>query len=196
MKYRREQIVSNIYETSKSKKAAVMFTAGAKQYAVYDLDKVKDEFCQEYRHGDKIKSCDAYYYDNHNQLVIEYKNTHHYNLKAYYDEIEIKIADTHMLLKETFCKAKKHRELCKNLCLIVVYNDALNYGQGICRIQNALNTIKPIKGDKSRAAKQVERFVDEEEYQRAVDGTKSKYEDCFYKEIQFMEKAEFQSLYF
>lgn len=191
MKYRREQIVSNIYETSKSQKAAAMFPASAKQYAVYDLDKVKDEFCLEYRHGEKIKSCDAYYYDNHNQMVIEYKNTHHYNLKAYYDEIEIKILDTHMLLKETFCKTKKHEQLCKNLCLIVVYNDALNYGEGICGIQHALNTIKPIKGNTSRAAKQTERFVDDAEYWQAVDGTKSKYEGCFYKEIQFMEKTDF-----
>lgn len=82
MKYRREQIVSDIYETSKSQKAAAMFPASAKQYAVYDLDKVKDEFCLEYRHGEKIKSCDAYYYD------------------------------------KTFCKEKKHGQLCKNLCLI------------------------------------------------------------------------------
>ena len=126
---------------------------------------------------------------------MEFKNTHHRNLKEYYHEIEIKIVDTHMLLKETFCRTKKHSELCKNLHLVVVYNDALNYGKGVCNIQNALNTMKPKIGNGSRAGKKTERFADEKEYMQAVNGTKHKYEGSFYKEIQFMDKVQFQEFY-
>ena len=53
VKYKREKIVSNIYETSKSKKDAGLFTVSERRYNVYDLDQVKDEFCREYRHDEK-----------------------------------------------------------------------------------------------------------------------------------------------
>ena len=93
MVYERNKIVSNLFETSKSQKGGALLPVKAGQYEVYDLDALKDEFCKAYRHDEKLKSCDAYYYDVNNYIVVEFKNTHHFNLKEYYDEIEIKMTE-------------------------------------------------------------------------------------------------------
>lgn len=195
MKYERNVIVSNLYETSKSKKGGSLLSADAGKYEVYDLDQVKDEFCRYYRHDEKLKSCDAYYYDQHNQLVIEFKNTNHRNLKEYYDEIEIKIVDTHMILNETFCRNKKSADLAKKLNMLLVYNDALNYGKGVCQIQNALNTMAPRRGDAARNVKTAQTYADDSEFLEAVGETKKKYEGQFYREIRFVEKKDFEADY-
>ena len=68
---------------------------------------MKDWFCTEYRDGEKIRSCDAYYQDSYNNLVIEFKNTHHLRLKEYLNEIRVKFIDTHFILAETFWRNKK-----------------------------------------------------------------------------------------
>lgn len=161
MKYERNVIVSNLYETSKSKKGGSLLSADAGKYEVYDLDQVKDEFCRYYRH----------------------------------DEIEIKIIDTHMILNETFCRNKKCADLAKKLNMLLVYNDALNYGKGVCQIQNALNTMAPRRGDAARNVKTAQTYADDSEFLEAVGETKKKYEGQFYREIRFVEKKDFEADY-
>lgn len=195
MEYKRNEIVSNLYETSKSSKDGHLLSSEADRYEVYDLDQIKDEFCKYYRHDEKLKSCDAYYYDQHNQLVIEFKNTNYHNLKEYYNEIEIKIVDTHMMLTETFYRNKKSTELSKKLDMLLVYNDTLNYEEGVRRINNALNTMRPIKGNTERDVSITKTFSDEQEFMEAVGNTKKKYEGQFYKEIQFIGKKDFVTDY-
>lgn len=195
MEYKRNVIVSNLYETSKSKKGGYLLSADTGKYEVYDLDKIKDEFCRYYRHDEKLKSCDAYYYDRHNQLVIEFKNTNHRKLKEYYSEIEIKIVDTHMILTETFNRNKKSAELSKKLNMLLVYNDTLNYGEGVCRISNALNTMVPKQGNPARATTVSQVYANDLEFAEDVEKTKRKYEGRFYKEIQFIEKRDFEKDY-
>lgn len=195
MKYKRNMIVSNLYETSKSSKGGSLLSASEDRYAVYALDKLKDEFCQNYRHGEKLKSCDAYYYDQNDYVVVEFKNTSYQKLKEYYNDIEIKMIDTHMLLAETFYRHKKNTELSKKVSLLVVYNDALSYGKGISQIGNALNTMKPKRGDTARKITVPKCFADETEFLEAVKETKDKYEGSFYKEVQFVEKKDFKSDY-
>ena len=195
MKYERNEIVSSLYEMSKSQKGGYLLSASASCYEVYALDKVKDEFCKRYRHDEKLRSCDVYYFDQNNQMAVEFKNTHHRNLKEYYNEIESKMIDTHMLLSETFCRNKNNKDLSKKLSLLLVYNDALNYGKGICQISNALNTMRPKSGDASRNVIKPKIFENDEEFFMAIEGTKSKYEGQFYKEIQFIEKTDFEADY-
>lgn len=195
MKYERNVIVSKLYETSESSEGSALLSVSEGAYEVYDLDRMKDEFCQNYRHNEKLKSCDAYYYDQNNHVVVEFKNTIYQKLKEYYNEIEIKIVDTHMLLAETFYRNKKNTELSKKLSLLVVYNDVLSAGKGISQISNALNTMKPKKGDTARKVTAPKLFADETEFQTAVSQTKEKYEGSFYKEIQFMGKKDFKKDY-
>lgn len=195
MEYKRNMIVSNLYETSKSSKGGALLSADEGCYEVYDLDKLKDEFCNHYRHGEKLKSCDAYYYDQNDHVVVEFKNTSYQKLKEYYNDIEIKMIDTHMLLAETFYRHKKNTELSKKLRLLVVYNDSLSYGKGIRQIGNALNTMKPKRGDTARNVTAPKCFADEMEFRKAVRETKYKYEGCFYKEVQFVEKTDFKKDY-
>lgn len=47
-------------------------------------------------------------------MLVEFKNTSYQKLKEYYNDIEIKMIDTHMLLAETFYRYKKNTELSKN----------------------------------------------------------------------------------
>ena len=195
MKYERITIVSNLYETSKSGKGGALLSVSAGKCEVYDLDALKDEFCRAYRNDEKLKSCDAYYYDQHSQFVVEFKNTHHYNLKEYYHEIEIKMIDTYMILHETLCRNKKSKELAKKLRLIVVYNDTLSCGEGVRRINEALSTMAPKRGDTARRVKTIQSFQDDTEFMEAVRKTKEKYEGQFYKEVLFMEKKEFDEVY-
>ena len=63
MKYKKEIIVSNLYEKSKSEGGSALLSCSARKYEVYDLDMLKNEFCKSYRHGESLKSCDAYYCD-------------------------------------------------------------------------------------------------------------------------------------
>ncbi|MDE7324465.1 MAG: hypothetical protein K2N73_17465 [Lachnospiraceae bacterium] len=195
MKYERSKIVSNLFETSKSQKGGALLSAKAEKYEVYDLDALKDEFCKKYRHDEKLKSCDAYYYDQNNQIVVEFKNTHHFNLKEYYNEIEIKMTDTHMILRETLCSNKKRAELGKKLRLLMVYNDTLNCGEGIRQISSALNTMTPKRGNPARNVRLAQIFHDDAEFEQAVQETKKKYEEQFYREILFLEKKEFEETY-
>lgn len=195
MKYERKFIVSNLYETSKSNENVALLSNAAKEYEVYDLDQMKDIFCKEYRHSEKIKSCDAYFYNQYNHLVVEFKNAHHLRLKEYYDEIEIKIIDTHMLLGETFLKNKKGTEAGKKVRLLVVYNDAMNYGTGVRKISDALNAMKPMTGDKTRNSKLPPIFHDDNEFRMVVDATKQRYEAEFFKEIFFIDKETFEEEY-
>lgn len=195
MKYERKFIVSNLYETSKSNENVALLSNDAKEYEVYDLDQMKDIFCKEYRHSENIRSCDAYYYNQYDYLVVEFKNAHHLRLKEYYDEIEIKIIDTHMLLGETFWKNKKGTEVGKKVCLLVVYNDAMSYGTGVRNIGHALNAMKPMAGNQTRVSKLPPIFSDGVEFQKAVDMTKLRYESEFFKEISFMDKKTFEEEY-
>ncbi len=195
MVYERNKIVSNLFETSKSQKGRALLPVKAGQYEVYDLDALKDEFCKAYRHDEKLKSCDAYYYDVNNYIVVEFKNTHHFNLKEYYDEIEIKMTDTYMILRETLCGKKKKTELGKKLRLLMVYNDALDYGEGIRQISSVLNTMTPKRGNPARNSRPVKTFRDDAEFGQAVCETKKKYEGQFYQEVLFLEKKEFEETY-
>ena len=191
MKYERAAIVSHLHETSRSEKEGALLSPSEGSAEVYDLDKVKDLFCSSYRHNKKLKSCDAYYCDQYNQLVMEFKNTHHRKLQSFFDEIEIKIIDTHMLLAETFNRHKKSTEMSKELNLLVVYNDILTCNQGLGTIDNALNKMKPKRGSTVRNVTPPKLFADDTEFLEAVGETKNKYEGRFYKEIEFIEKKEF-----
>lgn len=195
MKYERKNIVSNLYETSKASTGQAMLGTGAAQYDVYHLDAMKEQFCRFYRHSENIKSCDAYYYDTKNHLIVEFKNTHHMRLKEYYDEIEIKLLDTHMLCRETFWRSRKLNAIIGIVNVIVVYNDALNYGSGVRNIAGALNQIRPLQGDIKRYTKEPEQFLDEDEFLEKVKCTKEKYEKDFYNEIEFIDKKDFEERY-
>lgn len=196
MKYKREEVVSNLYETSKSREDnKYLLSKSAEIYAVYHLDKLKEKFCEYYRHSDSIKSCDAYYYDQYNNLVIEFKNAHHMKMREYYNEIEMKMLDTHMLLSETLWKNRKAKDIAKKVNLIVVYNDAMNYGKGLCAIGSALNDMKPIQGNQSRNTNNPKIFENEEEYKKRIAETKEKYQTDFYKEIDFIDKKDFETDY-
>jgi hypothetical protein len=194
VKFERQDIVSNLYETSKSSNGAALLSVEANKYEVYNLDMVKSKFCDYYRHGVDIKSCDAYYYDQYNYLVIEFKNVHHFMLKEYYDEIEMKMLDSHMLLAEIFWKSKKNKDISAKVGMIVVYNDSLNYGNGIRNIADSLNRVVPINGDKTRKSEQPKMF-NEEEFVKAMHDTSNKYESEFYKSIEFLDKKDFEKDY-
>ena len=196
VKYERNKIVSSLYETSRPKKGNPLLFNKAENYEVYDFDNIKKIFCEKYRYGKDIKSCDAYFYsEKKDYLIIEFKNTHHLKLKDYYDEIEIKLIDTHMLLNETFWKNKKGNDISKNVKSIVVYNDKMNYGSGVKNIANALNNMIPKSGDVVRNSNNPNLFENDNEFQNAVNNTKVKYEKEFYKEIEFMDKKEFEENY-
>lgn len=196
MKYKGTEIISNLYAASKSKRGGYLLEKSTEPQSVYDLDLIKDRYCEYYRHSEKIKSCDAYYYDiNKNHLIMEFKNTHHLKLKSFYNEIEIKLLDTHMLCRENFWKSKKLNYILEHVNVAVVYNDALNNGIGVNAIANALSGMKPLQGDKKRNTQVIEQFMDESEFQEKIKFTKSKFEKEFYHEIEFIDKKEFEAKY-
>ena len=196
MDFRENEFRANLYETSMSGKKNPLLSASEKTIEVYNMDKVKEWFCKEYRQKECLCSCDAYYQSQHNQLVIEFKNTHHLKLKDCWSQIQMKLLDTHMLLAETFYRSKKGSEIAKKLRALLVYNDdPLNYGPGVRKIGGCLNEIKPIKGDDSRKSNPVKLFLDEEEYHEHLDALKCKYKLDFYKDIEFMDKREFYESY-
>lgn len=196
MKYKGTEIISDLYSTSMSKRGGHLLEKNAETKIVYDLDLVKDKYCEYYRHSEKIKSCDAYYYDtNKNHLIMEFKNTHHLKFKSFYDELEIKLLDTHMLCRENFWRSKKLNYILEHVNVAIVYNDALNNGVGVNTIANALCKMKPIQGDIKRNTQVVEQFTDESEFQKKVKNTKDKFEKEFYHEIEFIDKKEFEERY-
>ncbi len=195
MKYERTAVISNLYELSKSTGGTALLKPEARKCVAYSMDAIKESFCKEYRHENMIKSCDAYYYDQHNNLVVEFKNTHCLRLKEFYPEIEVKILDTHMLLSETFWKSKKNADIGKKVQLLVVYNDAMNYEDGVLAIGNALNGMIPKCGDKTRKTKLPEMFQDLTSFEQAAAITNKKYQTHFYKEIVFMDKKDFERDY-
>ena len=91
MKYKRNEIVSDLHKTSKSSKTSVgLLEPKFQTVEVYDFDKVKNLFCDMYRDKQKLRSCDAYYENTQRKdyLAIEFKNTSHFRLKAFFGEIE------------------------------------------------------------------------------------------------------------
>lgn len=192
MEFKREDFKSNLYETSKSKHGKPLLSVREETIAVYDFDKVKDWFCDEYRRKEKMCSCDAYYQDQRsNCRVIEFKNTHHFKLKGFLNEIEQKISDTHMLLAETFWKNRKTADMGKKLPLMVVYNDELHYGEGICGLSKGFNNVKPKKGNQERKSKEKELYLNEQEYSEAIKQVKDKYQKQFFSEVEFVDKKDF-----
>lgn len=192
MEFKREDFKSNLYETSKSNDGTSLLSRKEKNIEVYDFDKVKDWFCDEYRRKEKMCSCDAYYEDQRaNYRVIEFKNTHRFKLKGFMDEIEQKIIDTHMLLAETFWRNRKTGDMRKKLPLMVVYNDALNYEKGISSLSKGFNNVKPKKGNQERKSKEKELYLNETEYSEAIKQVKDKYRKHFFSEVEFVDKKDF-----
>ena len=188
----KNNFVSNLYETSKSKKqGSAVLSTQEKNIAVYDLDKVKDWFCDTYRNGERIRSCDAYYQDGNNYLVIEFKNTHHLRMKEFISEITVKLVDTHFLLAETFFGNKKVSKIASTVNMLLVYNDSLDYGKGVKNISSALNTMTPMRGNTSRKSTEKQIYSNENEYQRDVDKIKSMFQSTFYKSVEFVDKKDF-----
>lgn len=188
--------VDKISETSKSKKeGSAVLSVSEGNIDIYNLDKVKDWFCTEYRDGEKIRSCDAYYQDSYNNLVIEFKNTHHLKLKEYLNEIRVKFIDTHFILAETFWRNKKVSQMSSKVKVIVVYKDGLSYGTGVRNISSVLNTMKPMKGDTARKSKATESYSNESEYESDVNEIREKFVSEFYSSMEFIDKKDFMEDY-
>ena len=184
--------ISNLYETSKStKQGSAVLSKQQANIDVYHLDKLKEWFCDTYRNGEKICSCDAYYQDGNNYLVIEFKNTHHLRMKEFISEITVKFIDTHFLLAETFFGNKKVSKIAATVNILLVYNDGLNYEKGIKDISSALNTMTPMRGNMSRKSTERQIYSDEDEYQRDVDKLKAMFQSAFYKTVEFVDKKDF-----
>lgn len=184
--------ISNLYETSKSKKqGSAVLSTQEKNIAVYDLDKVKDWFCDTYRNRERIRSCDAYYQDGNNYLVIEFKNTHHLRMKEFISEITVKLVDTHFLLAETFFGNKKVSKIAFTVNMLLVYNDSLDYGKGVKNISSALNTMTPMRGNTSRKSIEKQVYSNENEYERDVNKIKAMFQSDFYKSVEFVDKKDF-----
>lgn len=194
--YERKEILSNLHETSKNSKGVPLLDKSHEKYQVYNLDKVKDRFCEYYRHNEKLRSCDAYYYDdNKNYLVIEFKRAHHFKLLEYWDDIEIKLIDTRLLLKDTFMNSGKANAVQNQVKVVLVYDDDVNYEAGVKNISHNLNTMKPINGNTSRNSKEKSIFKDENSYQLKLKETIGKYKEVCYSDIKFVEKKEFIDTY-
>jgi hypothetical protein len=115
-------------------------------------------------------------------------------LKEYYNEIEMKMLDSHMLLAEIFWKSRKNKDISAKVGMIVVYNDSLNYGNGIRNIADSLNGVVPISGNKTRKSEQPKMFK-EEEFEQKVADTRNKFESEFYHNIKFVDKTDFEKDY-
>lgn len=188
----KEDFVSNLYETSKStKQENAVLSVREENIHAYDLDKIKDWFCDMYRFGEKIRSCDAYYQDENNYLVIEFKNTHHFRMKEFISEIIVKFTDTHFLLAETFFGNRKVSKIASAVNMLLVYNDSLDYGKGIKDISSALNTMTPMRGNTFRKSTEKQIYSNESEYQYDVDKIKSMFQSVFYRSVEFVDKKDF-----
>ena len=188
----KDDFISNLYETSKSKEqGSAVLSVREEKIDMYHLDKVKDWFCDTFRNGEKIRSCDAYYQDGNNYLVIEFKNTHHLRMKEFISEITVKFIDTHFLLAETFFWNKKVSKIASTVNMLLVYNDGLDYGKGVKNISSALNTMTPMRGNTSRKSTEKQVYSNESEYQRDVDRIKAMFQSDFYKSVEFVDKKDF-----
>lgn len=197
MKYKDKEIFSNLHETSKSRDTGAYLLEPRFRDDVYNLDKVKDLFCDMYRNTQKLCSCDAYYENvpHKNYLLIEFKNTAHARLKGFWGEIEQKAVDSHMILLETFWKNRKVQQVLKYAKLLVVYNDEKNCGEGLKAISNALNSIEPFQGDKKRGTKMPPLFDTEDEFESAKNDFIDKFKGDFFADVDFIDKAEFVEEY-
>lgn len=184
--------ISNLYETSKStKQGSAVLGKQQENIDVYHLDKIKDWFCDMYRNGEKICSCDAYYQDGNNCLVIEFKNTHHLRMKEFISEITVKFIDTHFLLAETFFGNRKVSKISSTVDVRLVYNDGLEYGKGIQNLSSALNNMTPMRGNTSRKSIEKQVYSNENEYERDVNKIKAMFQSDFYKSVEFVDKKDF-----
>ena len=197
MQFTRDDYKDNLYHTSISDedRQNVLLKCSEQNIDVYNIDWVKDWFCQKYRSNSKLRSCDAYYCGNNNKLVMEFKNANHLKLKAYMEEIVEKIVDTHMLLMETFFQTKKVTYIATNLKLLVVFNDEKNCEAGVQSIKNYLNTVTPKKGDQTRNVNNIKCYTNEEEFREAIQNIKSKFCPDFYAELDFIDKKDFYEVY-
>lgn len=195
MAFTKESFVSNLYKVSKSKKdnKAVM-SSREQDKAVYDLDEVKDWFSNNYRNRVKMRSCDGFYQNERDELVLEFKNTNHLKFKEFMGEIEQKMTDTHMLLLETFYREGKVGKVAADVSLLVVYNDELSMGAGLNKISTAVNCMKPIQGSKSRKSK-LPALYTEQEYEQETKKVIEKYRGTFYRDVNFMDKKDFCEMY-
>lgn len=193
MKYKREEIVSDLHKTSKSSKTnTYLLEPKYQSVEVYDFDKVKNLFCDMYRDTQKLCSCDAYYENTQRKdyLAVEFKNTSHFRLKGFWGEIEEKAVDSHMILLETFWKNKKMKQVLEHARFLVVYNDALNYEKGVKDICKGFNKVEPIQGDKKRKT-QMSPVFENEEFEEAKKIFSGKFQGEFFAETEFIDKTEF-----
>lgn len=198
MKFKRNEIVSDLHEAAKSSKLGVcLLNKRAREIEVYNFDKVKNTFCKMFYDELKLRSFDAYYENvpQRDYLAIEFKNTSHFRLKELFSELEEKAIDSHMILLETFWKKKKLKQILENVRLLVVYNDSLNYGKGVKDICKGFNQVEPIQGDKKRNTKVPVMFENEEEFQQRKDVFCSKFEEEFYHKVEFVDKTQFEQDY-
>lgn len=172
MEFTKESFVSDLYEVSKSiMDGKAVMSPREQDKAVYHLDRIKDWFSDGYRNHVKMRSCDGFYQDDRNKLVLEFKNTNHLKLKGFMGEIEQKMTDTHMLLLETFYRKGKVEKVAADVSLLVVYNDELSMGEGLRKIGAAVNGMKPMQGDGDRKSKTPALYT-EDEYKRETDRVK------------------------
>lgn len=194
MHFDKSDFIDTLYETSKSndngdKSGALLTSKEGGAIDVYNLDRVKIDFCECYRKNE-LSSCDAFFCNQYDTLVIEFKNTNHISLLEYMDDIIEKLIDTHMLLLETFYRNKSANKLAGNVKLLVVYHDTRNYESGVMRLNKQFNEVIPKQGNKVRNTEPVE-----EVYNQKVEEVKNIFQKDFYSEVEFMDKKDFMEFY-
>lgn len=186
-----------LYEVSASNDGVPLLDIDTKDIDVYHFDHVKDWFCSTYRNNNsKLRSCDAYYQDGRDYLVVEFKRTHHFKMKSYMSELSEKLVDSHMILAETFLNKKAVEKIAEILKVVIVYHDSLNYEKGITSFAHNLNTVSPKRGKQTRNnSSKNDIFENEEEFQVAVYEIQEKYQGKFYLDVMFMDKSDFYEFY-
>lgn len=104
----KEDYRSNLYDTSKSgKEETYLLDRKYDHINAYNLDEVAKDYSKDYRKGQTLSSCDAFYENKyHDCFVIEFKNTNHLAFRQFMDGLYRKLADSHMLLLEAFYRNK------------------------------------------------------------------------------------------
>ena len=197
MEYTKDKVVSDLYKTSKSSAGVYLMEPKHKAIEVYDFDELKKLFCSEYRNEQKLCSCDAYYENpqKKNYLAIEFKNAGYQALKEYFGELYAKAVDSHMLLLETFWRRRKVKDVSKHVKFLVVYRDGLNYDKGVVELNQALCSVKPKRGNTTRAVDTHKLFGNSVEFEKAKKLFKEKFTEDFFQEIEFLEKKDFEEYY-
>lgn len=198
MKFNTKDVVTELRETSKSRDdGCYLLDSKYKNMKVYHFDAIKKVLCNHYRKKQELGSCDAYYEEqNHrNSILIEFKNTAHERMKEFWNSFDEKAFDSHMILLETFWNNGKVKKIAENTTLLIVYNDQLNYENAIVSFNRNLNKVEPLKGSTKRNSKTPELFESEEEYEEAKKKFVEKFKGDFYKEVEFMEKKDFEEFY-